>query len=166
VLPGAVVGADCNICDHSYVEGGVRLGDRVTVKNAVLLYDGVEVGDDVFIGPNVVFTNDRRPRAHIKRGREAFLSTRVESGATLGAGTVIVCGITVGASCFVAAGSVLIRDVPAHAFVAGNPAQVKGWVCGCGERLGDEFVCACGRRYERGPAGLSPGDAAGPRPRS
>ncbi|SDI65151.1 transferase hexapeptide (six repeat-containing protein) [Actinokineospora alba] len=154
VLPGAVVGVDCNICDHAFVEGGVRLGDRVTVKNAVLLFDGVTTGDDVFLGPNVVFTNDLRPRAHIKKGPEALSGTRVESGATLGAGTTVVCGTTIGAYAFAAAGSVITRDVPAHAFVAGNPAAVRGWVCECAERLDaegeDTLVCpACGKRYRR-----------------
>jgi UDP-2-acetamido-3-amino-2,3-dideoxy-glucuronate N-acetyltransferase len=141
VLPGAEIGADCNICDHAYVEGGARLGDRVTVKNATLVYDGVDVADDVFLGPNVVFTNDLRPRAHVKRGREAFLETYVRRGATLGAGTVVVCGTTIGEFAFAAAGSVVTHDVPAHAFVAGNPARRKGWVCECGERLGDDLTC-------------------------
>lgn len=148
VLPGAVVGADCNICDHAYVEGGARLGDRVTVKNAVLVYDGVDVADDVFLGPNVLFTNDLRPRAHVKRGREAFLPTYVRRGATLGAGTVVVCGTTIGEYAFAAAGSVVTRDVPAYAFVAGNPARRKGWVCECGERLDATLRCpADGRTY-------------------
>ena len=148
VLPGAVVGTDCNICDHAYVEGGARLGDRVTVKNAALIYDGVHVADDVFLGPSVVFTNDLRPRAHIKRGREAFAETHVLRGATLGAATVVVCGTTIREYAFVAAGSVVTQDVPAHAFVAGNPARHKGWVCECGERLDSELVCAVdGRTY-------------------
>jgi UDP-2-acetamido-3-amino-2,3-dideoxy-glucuronate N-acetyltransferase len=156
VLPGATVGRDCNICDHAYVEGGARLGDRVTVKNAVLVFAGVLVGDDVFLGPNVLFTNDLRPRAHVKKGPEALLPTVVEDGVTLGAGTVVVCGTTLGAHSFAAAGSVVTRDVPRHAFVAGNPAVQRGWVCSCGERLAADLACPCGRRYRLdGSAGLT-----------
>jgi UDP-2-acetamido-3-amino-2,3-dideoxy-glucuronate N-acetyltransferase len=148
VLPGAVVGPDCNICDHAYVEGGVRLGARVTVKNAVLLFDLVDVGDDVFLGPNVVFTNDLRPRAHIKRGHDALVPTFVRGGATIGANSTIVCGTTIGAHAFIAAGSVVTRDVPAHAFVAGNPARRKGWVSTCGEPLDPSLTCPNGHKYQ------------------
>jgi acetyltransferase-like isoleucine patch superfamily enzyme len=147
VLPGASVGRDCNIGDHAYVEGGARLGDRVTVKNAVLVFDGVSVGDDVFLGPNVLFTNDLRPRAHVKKGPEALLPTFVEDGVTLGAGTVVVCGTTIGRHAFAAAGSVITRDVPAHSFVAGTPAAHRGWVCTCGERLAGSLRCPCGRTF-------------------
>lgn len=155
VMPGAVLGTDCNVCDHAYVEGGAVLGDRVTVKNAVLVFEGVTVGDDVFLGPNVVFTNDLRPRAHVKRGGDALLPTRVEDGVTLGAGTTVVCGTTIGRHAFAAAGSVVTRDVPDHAFVAGNPARQKGWVCSCGERLPEDLRCTdCGREHEATATGL------------
>jgi acetyltransferase-like isoleucine patch superfamily enzyme len=147
ILPGAVVGADCNVCDNAFVEGGARLGDRVTVKNAVLVWDGVTVDDDVFLGPNAVFTNDLRPRAAIKKSRDEFVPTFVRRGATVGANATIVCGVTVGAHAFVAAGAVVTRDVPAHALVAGNPARQLGWVCTCGARLGDDLVCECGAKY-------------------
>ena len=136
VLPGAVVGTDCNVCDHAFVEGGARIGDRVTVKNAVLVFDGVTVEDDVFLGPNVVFTNDLRPRAHVKKGRDELLPTMVRRGATLGAGVTVVCGTTIGEHAFVAAGSVVTKDVPAYAFVAGNPARLKGTADDGGGRLG------------------------------
>lgn len=155
VLPGARVGRDCNICDHAYIEGGALLGDRVTVKNAVLVFDGVDVGDDVFLGPNVLFTNDLRPRAHVKKGPDALLPTVVESGVTLGAGTVVVCGTTIGRHAFAAAGSVITRDVAPHSFVAGNPAVHRGWVCECGERLSAQLTCGCGRRYAETAEGLS-----------
>jgi UDP-2-acetamido-3-amino-2,3-dideoxy-glucuronate N-acetyltransferase len=148
VLPGAQIGADCNICDGVFVEGGVVLGDRVTVKNATLLFDGVTCEDDVFLGPNVLFTNDLRPRAAIRRGPDELLGTHVRTGATLGAGTVVVCGITIGAHAFCAAGSVVTRDVAAHALVMGNPAAQKGWVCACGERL-DRLTCRrCGTVHD------------------
>jgi UDP-2-acetamido-3-amino-2,3-dideoxy-glucuronate N-acetyltransferase len=154
VLPGARVGADCNICDHAYVEGGAVLGDRVTVKNAVLVFDGVQVGDDAFLGPNVLFTNDLRPRAHVKKGLDALLPTVVGEGVTLGAGTVVVCGTVIGRHAFAAAGSVITRDVAPHSFVAGNPAVHRGWVCTCGERLDADLRCRCGRAYETSDAGL------------
>lgn len=148
VLPGAKVGSGCNICDGAYVEGGAVLGDNVTVKNGTLVFDLVTCEDDVFLGPNVLFTNDLRPRAHVKRGTADFLPTLVRRGATLGAGVVVVCGTTIGEYAFAAAGAVLTRDVPAHAFVAGNPATHKGWVCGCGERLDPALRClACGTEH-------------------
>lgn len=148
VLPGARIGAGCNICDGAYVEGGAVLGDNVTVKNGTLVFDRVSCEDHVFLGPNVLFTNDLRPRSHVKRGREAFLPTLVRRGASLGAGVVVVCGTTIGEFAFAAAGSVLTRDVPAHGFVAGNPAVRKGWVCGCGERLAADLRCpACGAEH-------------------
>jgi acetyltransferase-like isoleucine patch superfamily enzyme len=153
VLPGARIGAGCNICDGVFVEGGVVLGDRVTVKNATLLFDGVSCGDDVFLGPNVLFTNDLRPRARIRRGPDELLATTVGTGATLGAGCVVVCGVAIGPYAFCAAGTVVTRDVPAHALVAGNPARQKGWVCRCGERL-DRLVCPrCGIAHDMEPAG-------------
>ena len=141
VLAGAQVGRDCNICDGAYVEGGAVLGDNVTVKNGVLVFDLVTCEDDVFLGPGVVFTNDLRPRAHVKRGPEELLPTLVRRGATLGAATVVVCGTTIGEYAFAAAGAVVTRDVPAYAFVAGNPARPKGWVCRCGERLDADLRC-------------------------
>lgn len=148
VLPGAVVGRDCNICDHAFIEGGAVLGDRVTVKNAVLVWDGVTIEDDVFLGPAVVFTNDLRPRS---RSADFTLTpTLVRRGASLGASVTVVCGIRVGAWSFAAAGSVLTRDVPDHAFVAGAPATVRGWVCRCGQPLDAALRCSCGLVYERG----------------
>ncbi len=147
VMEGAVVGADCNICDHAFVERGARLGDRVTVKNAVLIWDRVTIEDDVFLGPGVVFTNDLKPRAAFKKSPDQFLPTVVRRGATVGANATIVCGTTIGAQAFVAAGAVVTRDVAAHALVAGSPARRVGWVCGCGERLGADLACSCGRAY-------------------
>jgi UDP-2-acetamido-3-amino-2,3-dideoxy-glucuronate N-acetyltransferase len=147
VLAGAKVGRDCNICDHAYVEGGVTIGDRVTVKNRALLFDGVTIEDDVFLGPAVVFTNDLRPRATIKRGDDELLPTVVRTGATLGAGVVVICGLTIGAHALIGAGAVVTRDVPAYGFVIGNPGRLVGWACECGQRLGDDLGCGCGRAY-------------------
>ncbi len=155
VLPGARVGRDCNICDGAFVEDGAVLGDRVTVKNGTLVFSGVTCEDEVFLGPNVLFTNDLRPRAAIKRAADELLPTTVRRGATLGAGTVVVCGVEIGVNAFAAAGAVVTQDVPAHAFVAGNPARIKGWVCACGERLGDDLTCvSCGTSHERAGSGL------------
>jgi acetyltransferase-like isoleucine patch superfamily enzyme len=154
VLRGAKIGRDCNICDGAFVETGAVLGDRVTVKNSTLVFAGVICEDEVFLGPNVLFTNDLRPRAAIRKGAGELLATVVRRGASLGAGTVVVCGIEIGAHAFAAAGSVVTKNVPAHAFVAGNPARHKGWVCECGTRLTDPLFCAeCRQGYEKLPAG-------------
>lgn len=145
VLPGAVVGRDCNICDGAYVEYGAVLGDRVTVKNQVMVFEGVTVGDDVFLGPGVIFTNDLYPRAALKRTGDALTRTRVRDGATLGAGVVVVCGVTIGSGAFVGAGAVVTADVPDDAFMVGNPARQIGWACECGRRLSPTSTCVCGR---------------------
>jgi len=148
VMDGAVVGARCNICDHAFVESGARVGDNVTVKNAVLIWSGVTIEDDVFLGPGCCFTNDLRPRSKRKKAAEELTPTMVRQGATIGGNATIVCGCEVGAHAFVAAGSVVARDVAPHALVAGVPARQIGWVCECGERLGDDLACSCGNRYE------------------
>jgi len=147
VLPGAVVGRDCNLCDHSFVESGAVVGDRVTVKNSVAIWDGVTIEDEVFIGPNVAFTNVVTPRVGFKQAREQFGKTVVRRGATLGANATIVCGLSIGEYAFVGAGAVVTRDVPAHALVVGNPARRTGWVCLCAKRLAADLTCACGRRW-------------------
>lgn len=126
VLPGAVIGRDCNICDHVFIENDVRIGDRVTVKSGVQIWDGMRVGDDVFIGPNATFTNDRFPRRRIYPERFEPSVTVIEPGASIGAGAVVLPGIRVGARALVGAGSVVTRDVPADAVVYGNPARIRG----------------------------------------
>ena len=161
VLPGAVVGRDCNICDGAFVVDGAVLGDRVTVKNATLVFRGVTCEDEVFLGPNVLFTNDLRPRTAIRKGADELVPTLVRRGASLGAGVVVVCGVEIGAYAFAAAGSVVTADVPAHAFVAGNPARIRGWVCRCGDRLNADLYCAaCSSAYMQQSTGdgLRPND--------
>lgn len=124
VLPGAHIGSEVNICSHCFVENDVVVGDRVTIKNGVQLWDGLRLGDDVFVGPNVSFTNDRYPRS---RNREAdLLKTVIEDGASIGAGAVICPGLTVGAGAMVAAGAVVTKDVRPGATVVGNPAIEVG----------------------------------------
>lgn len=154
VLAGAKIGRDCNICDHAYVEGGVTIGNGVTVKNGVMLFDGVTIEDDVFLGPAVVFTNDLRPRAAIKRTGDALLPTRVQVGASLGAGVLVVCGLTIGTFAFIGAGAVVTRDVPSYGLVVGNPGRLIGWACECGLTLGDSLGCECGLSYKQGSTGL------------
>jgi len=135
VMIGAVVGEKCNLGEHVFVESGAKIGNGVTVKNGISIWDRVEIADDVFLGPHMIFTNDLRPRAFIKKGADLLLPTRVGKGATIGAGAVIVCGITLGEYAFVAAGSVVTRDVPAFGLVKGNPAKLTGYVCQCAETL-------------------------------
>jgi len=122
VLPGAVIGRDCNICSHCFIENDVKIGDRVTIKSGVQLWDGLRIGDDVFIGPNVTFTNDRFPRS--RQYPERFLITTVESGASIGGGAVILPGVTIGQGSMVGAGAVVTHSVPPWTVVVGNPARV------------------------------------------
>lgn len=154
VIAGASIGEDCNLCDHTFVEGGVVVGDRVTLKCGVYLWDGLEVEDDVFIGPSATFTNDARPRS--RQPVDRYPITKVSRGASIGANATVLPGITLGRWCMVGAGAVVTRDVPDHALVVGSPARLHSWVCRCGERLeeaADTQVCRCGRRYRERPDG-------------
>ncbi|OLD66035.1 MAG: N-acetyltransferase [Acidobacteria bacterium 13_1_40CM_2_68_5] len=149
VMPGARVGAECNIGEHCFIETGVVLGDRVTVKNGVAVWNGVVAEDDVFLGPNAVLTNDLRPRSKVYRG--PVRRTLLERGASVGANATLLCGITVGEYAMIGAGAVVTRDVPTHALVVGVPGRVVGHVCRCGARLarrGTSARCAqCSCRY-------------------
>jgi UDP-2-acetamido-3-amino-2,3-dideoxy-glucuronate N-acetyltransferase len=126
VLEGAVIGDDCNICDHTFIENDVTIGDRVTVKSGVQLWDGIRVQDDAFIGPNVTFSNDVFPRSKVYP--EKFLETIVCKKASIGAGSTILPGLTIGRNAMVGAGSVVTRSVPPNAIVVGNPARIIGYV--------------------------------------
>jgi len=126
ILPGAQIGRDCNICDHTFIENQVVIGDRVTVKCGVQVWDGVRLEADVFVGPNATFTNDHNPRS--KKYLPAPLETVVESGASIGANATILPGIRIGEQAMVGAGAVVTHSVPANAIVLGNPAQITGYV--------------------------------------
>ena len=125
VLPGATIGADCNICDGVFIENDVVVGDRVTIKCGVQLWDGITLEDDVFVGPNATFTNDSFPRS--RRHLKAFPRTLVRRGASIGANATILPGLTIGVNAMVGAGAVVTRDVPPNAVVVGNPAAITGY---------------------------------------
>jgi acetyltransferase-like isoleucine patch superfamily enzyme len=126
IIEGAQIGNECNVCAHTLIEGDVIIGDRVTVKSGVFLWDGTRIGDDVFIGPNATFTNDPMPRS--KQYPKRFEGIIVESGASIGANATILPGIVIGQQAMVGAGAVVTRNVPANAVVAGNPAQVLRYI--------------------------------------
>lgn len=128
ILPSAKIGRNVNICSHCLIENDVVIGDRVTVKSGVQLWDGLRIGDDVFIGPNVTFTNDKFPRSKIYP--ENFLQTRIEHNASIGGGAVILPGVTVGVGAMIGAGAVVTKSVPPYAIVTGNPARIVGYVEG------------------------------------
>ena len=143
VLPGARIGTDCNICDHTFIENDVVIGDRVTIKPGVQLWDGIRIEDDVFVGPNATFTNDPAPRS--KQYLDEHPVTVVRRGASIGANATILPGLTIGQYVMVGAGAVVTRSVPPYAVVVGNPARII--------------------RYD-GDAGSSPaGSSTGGRPR-
>lgn len=122
ILSGARIGSNCNVCSHCFIESDVIIGDRVTIKSGVQLWNGLRIEDDVFIGPNVTFTNDLFPRS--KQYPEVFAETIVKSAASIGAGAVILPGITIGRRAMVGAGSVVTKSVPDGAVVLGNPAKI------------------------------------------
>lgn len=126
ILPGATIGRDCNICDGVFVENGAAIGDRTTVKCGVQLWDGVKLGNDVFVGPNATFTNDLFPRS--RQRPVQYASTIVEDGASIGANATILAGVTIGRGAMVGAGAVVTRSIPPNAIVVGNPARIKGYV--------------------------------------
>ena len=121
VLPNASIGADCNICDYVFIENDVIIGNRVTIKCGVQIWDGIQLEDDVMVGPNATFTNDLYPRS--KQPFE-LRRTVVKRGASIGANATILCGITIGEGAMVGAGAVVLKDVPPHAVVVGNPARI------------------------------------------
>ena len=154
IMTGCVLGERCNIGQNVVISPGVTMGSGVKVQNNVSIYTGVICEDDVFLGPSCVFTNVVNPRAFIERKQE-FRKTVVKKGASIGANATIVCGHTIGRYAMVGAGSVVTRDVPDYALVYGVPAEIRGYVCQCGERLEmseKTVLCtACGKQYRLNP---------------
>ncbi len=166
VMPGARIGSDCSIGDHCFIEGDVSIGDRSTIKNGNMLWEGVVLEEEVFIGPHAFFTNDLYPRSprmpeagkRYENKKNWLRKTLVRRGASVGSGAVILAGITIGEYAMIAAGAVLTRDVPAHALVVGNPARPRGWVCRCGQplrmRKGPLKCASCGLRFRKKGDGI------------
>lgn len=121
VLPNARIGENCNVCSHCFIENDVIIGNNVTIKCGVQIWDGIRVEDNVFIGPNVTFTNDRFPRS--KQYPDVFEKTIIRKGASLGAGTTVLCGIEIGENAMIGAGSVVTKNIPANELWVGNPAH-------------------------------------------
>ncbi len=145
ILPGATIGNNCNINSHCFVENDVRIGDGVTVKCGVYIWDGITVEDNVHIGPNVTFTNDLYPRS--KHDFE-LSRTVLKKGASLGANSTIIAGITIGEYALIGAGSVVTKDVPNNTLWMGNPARQKAFVCDCGHKLDEDLHCShCNSDY-------------------
>ncbi|MBP6008941.1 MAG: N-acetyltransferase [Rhodoferax sp.] len=126
ILPKARIGSDGNICSHVFIENDVIVGDRVTVKSGVQLWDGLRIEDDVFIGPNVTFTNDQFPRS--KHFPAVYSITTLKAGASIGGGATLIPGVTIGRNAMVGAGAVVTKSVPDGALVVGNPARIVGYV--------------------------------------
>ncbi len=164
VLGGAVIGARCSLGQNVVVMGGTRIGDNVKIQNNVSIYEGVELEDDVFCGPSMVFTNVVNPRSHVSR-KDEYRRTLVRRGASIGANATVVCGSTLGEYCFIGAGAVVTKDVPAYALMTGVPARRTGWMCACGVKLptgAAPLRCtACGAAYESADGGIRPIAEAG-----
>ncbi|MHB0896047.1 MAG: acyltransferase [Spirochaetales bacterium] len=155
IMSGATIGAKCSLGQNVNVGGAAVLGNGVKIQNNVSIYDDVVIEDDVFCGPSCVFTNVFNPRAFVERKHE-YRRTLVKCGASIGANATIVCGVTLGEYCFVGAGSVVTKDVPPRAMVYGSPARVRGWMCDCGAKLGEDLACpACGAEYRKEGEGLT-----------
>ncbi|WP_298363175.1 acyltransferase [uncultured Bradyrhizobium sp.] len=140
ILSRTVIGENCSIGQNVTIGPNVRIGNGCKIQNNVSIYDGVELADDVFCGPSCVFTNVNNPRADVSR-KDEFRRTPIGRGVSIGANATIVCGHSLGEYCFIGAGAVITKDVPAFALMAGNPARRIGWMSRAGERLGVDLVC-------------------------
>ena len=148
-MKGAIIGTNCNIGEHCFIENVASIGDDVTVKNGISLWDGIIIEDKVFLGPHSVFTNDIRPRS--KSYNYIISKTIIKKGATIGANATIICGIEIGKYSFIGAGAVITKNVPDYILVYGNPAKTHGYVCECGRKLvfhENIAKCFCGKEYE------------------
>lgn len=155
VMAGSKIGRRCNIGQNVVISPQVVIGDNVKIQNNVSVYTGVELEDDVFCGPSMVFTNVTNPRSHVPR-KDEYRKSLVKRGASIGANATVVCGNTIGRYAFIGAGAVVTRDVPDFAIVVGNPGRVVGWMCQCGVKLdlsiepqaaGSAACSACGSVY-------------------
>ena len=148
IQSGAEIGENCSMGQNVNVSNNVKIGNGCKLQNNVSVYEGVEMEDYVFCGPSMVFTNDLTPRAKYPKGSAGYKKTLLKTGATVGANATIVCGHTIGKWAMIAAGAVVTKDVNDHALMAGVPAKQIGWVCECGNRLGEDLSCEkCGRKY-------------------
>lgn len=157
ILPGAEIGENCNICEHVFIENDVKVGNNVTVKCGVYIWDGVSIEDDVFIGPSVTFINDIHPRS--KMYPEKFERTLIKKGSSLGANSTIMGGIIIGSYSTVGAGSVVLKNVKNYEIVVGNPAKPIGYNCQCGTKLKERngiYKCECGESYKMIDSELTP----------
>lgn len=152
IQKGARIGANCSLGQNVNVSNRVIIGNGVKVQNNVSIYEGVELEDYVFCGPSCVFTNDLTPRSKYPKGNAGYKKTLVKKEASIGANATIVCGNIVGRRAIIAAGAVVTKDVPDYALMAGVPAKRIGWVCECGQILGEDLECHCCQRIydERG----------------
>ncbi|PYP89625.1 MAG: N-acetyltransferase [Blastocatellia bacterium AA13] len=157
VMPNSKIGRGCNIGQNVVISPDVKIGDNVKLQNNVSVYTGVELEDDVFCGPSMVFTNVINPRSQIVR-KDEYKKTLVKQGASIGANATIVCGNTIGRYAFIGAGSVVTKDVPDYALIIGNPGKLAGWMCRCGIKLdmepkakgkGKATCSACGTKYRK-----------------
>jgi len=154
VMADSKIGRGCNIGQNVVISPKVVIGDNVKIQNNVSVYTGVELEDDVFCGPSMVFTNVTNPRSHVSR-KDEYRRTLVRRGASIGANATVVCGNTIGRYAFIGAGAVVTRDIPDYAMVVGNPARIVGWMCQCGVKLGfaeratsERATCTvCGTSY-------------------
>lgn len=153
---GVKIGEKCSFGQNVNVGNNVKIGNNVKVQNNVSIYEGVELEDYVFCGPSMVFTNDLTPRCKYPKGSVGYVKTLVRTGATIGANATIVCGNTIGENALIASGAVVTKNVLNHALMAGVPAKRIGWVCECGEVLGEYFICKkCRRTFKKIETGLT-----------
>ena len=154
IMKDAQIGKECILADYVYIGKGVKIGNKVKLENRVTVYEGVTIQDNVFVGPHVTFTNDLYPRS--LKPDWKILPTIVKQGSSIGAGSVIVCGVQIGENALIGAGSVVTNDIPPFALAYGNPARVRGFMCKCGTKLETEeknenfvlMVCSsCKKRY-------------------
>ena len=152
VMSNSVIGSKCNIGQNVVISPGVRLGNNLKIQNNISIYTGVICEDDVFLGPSMVFTNVINPRSSVERKSE-YKPTLVKRGSSIGANATIVCGVTLGEFCFIGAGTVVTKDVPAYALIVGNPGRQKGWMSEYGQKLifdenGKAICSESGGKYE------------------